>query len=170
MLFDEVHSFARDFINEPSFRTYTRKKKIKEAYFLLTGEKIKTSCSTCYVEALLKIINSTKVMTPKGYELKKGVLLQAFGDASKTVTNDTLTDEIAEWYLTNQPEKIIYFSKVGTMTIPSAPPANITIIQPKKEHEINDVAEAIIAGATELKEKEPIKPEKKEVKPRKTKK
>jgi hypothetical protein len=111
MIIDDVQSFARDFINIKSFRTSTRKTKIREAYRLLTGKEIKVSCSTCYIEALLFIVNS-KPMAAKNYELKRGVLLQAFGDASKTCTNDTLTDELAEWYLKNQPEKIIYFSRL----------------------------------------------------------
>ncbi|MCJ7447899.1 MAG: hypothetical protein MUO72_09410 [Bacteroidales bacterium] len=65
--------------------------------------------------------------TPKGYELKRGVLLQAFGDASKTCTNDTLTDELGDWYMANQPEKVIYFSR-----LPATPviPPSVVIIPP----------------------------------------
>jgi hypothetical protein len=111
MIIDDVQAFSRDFINFKSFRTSQRKAKIREAYKLLTGENIRVSCSTCYIEALLLIVNS-QPMASRNYELKRGVLLQAFGDASKTCTNDTLTDELAEWYLRNQPEKIVYFSKL----------------------------------------------------------
>ena len=111
MIIDDVQSFSRDFINFKSFRTSERKAKIREAYKLLTGKNIRVSCSTCYIEALLLIVNSQPMAT-RNYELKRGVLLQAFGDASKTCTNDTLTDELAEWYLKNQPEKIVYFSKL----------------------------------------------------------
>lgn len=117
MLIDEVQSFARDFINVKSFRTSSRKAKIREAYKSLTGENIKITCNTCYIEALFKIINS-KPMATRNYELKKGVLLQAFGDASKTCTNDTLTDELAEWYLKHYPEKAIFFSRVPSAPIP----------------------------------------------------
>lgn len=74
------------------------------------------------------IINS-QPMASRNYELKRGVLLQAFGDASKTCTNDTITDELAEWYLKNQPEKIIYFSKLPpwykVQNIPDPPPAKL---------------------------------------------
>jgi hypothetical protein len=111
MIIDDVQSFSRDFINFKSFRTSERKAKIREAYKLLTGKSIRVSCSTCYIEALFLIVNS-QPMASRNYELKRGVLLQAFGDASKTCTNDTLTDELAEWYLKNQPEKIVYFSKL----------------------------------------------------------
>lgn len=126
-LIDEIQLFARDFINNKSFRTSTRKKKIRTAYKQITGEYIKISCNTCYIEALLTIINSKKMSTPN-YQLKKGVLLQAFGDASKTCTNDTLTDELAKWYLDTYPDKIIYFERV-----PSTPVAapSIKIIPPK---------------------------------------
>lgn len=131
MLIDEVQSFARDFINIKSFRNSIRKAKIREAYRTLTGKEIKVSCSTCYIEALLFIVNS-KPMATRNYELKRGVLLEAFGDASKTCTNDTLTDELGEWYLKNQPETIIYFSKhpesIPLMNIP-----HIVIIPPKME-------------------------------------
>ena len=114
MIIDEVQSFARDFINFKSFRTSGRKAKIREAYKALTGDNIRVSCSTCYIEALMLIINS-QPMASRNYELKRGVLLEAFGDASKTCTNDTLTDELAEWYLTNHPEKKIYFAKMPGM-------------------------------------------------------
>jgi len=153
MIYDEVHSFARDFINVRSFRTQARKAKIREAYELLTGEKIKISCSTCYIEALFKIINNTKMASSK-YELKKGVLLQAFGDASKTCTNDTLTDELAEWYLKNYPEKIIYFSRVPSVSQPVI--ATVKIPPKQKEPEVAEIAENLIAEATGVRKK-PVK-------------
>jgi hypothetical protein len=121
MIIDDVQAFARDFINFKSFRTSDRRVKIREAYKVLTGKNIRVSCSTCYIEALLLIVNSQPMAT-RNYELKRGVLLQAFGDASKTCTNDTLTDELAEWYIKNQPEKIRYFSKLPPwMTVVNTP-------------------------------------------------
>ncbi|MCJ7811998.1 hypothetical protein MUP95_01590 [bacterium] len=59
------------------------------------------------------------------YQLKKGVLLQSFGDASKVCTNDNLTDELAEWHLKQSPEKIIYFSKLH-------PGMQVTIDPPRR--------------------------------------
>jgi len=152
MIIDEVQSFARDFINFKEFRTSSRKAKIREAYTILTGDKIKVSCSTCYIEALLLIVNS-KPMATRNYELKRGVLLEAFGDASKTCTNDTLTDELAEWYLKNQPEKIIYFSKVPSnhpAPNPSIVPQNIVIIPPIEK----DMATELIEQVMEPKKKQ----------------
>lgn len=144
---EEVSLFARDYINFRSFRTTVRKRKIREAYEAVTGKRIKITCSTCYVEAIYEILNNIQ-MTKKGYELKKGVLLQAFGDASKTCTNDTLTDELAEWYLTHYPEKAIYFSRIPVRPKPK-PPANVTIIKPKaapkvEEAPVEDIVEKML--------------------------
>lgn len=97
---DEVKAFARDFVNNQNARTQQRKSKIKAVYFQLTGERIKGNCGTCYVEAIIKII---RIMDnkPCKYRLRKGAVLTAFSDASKTCTNVTLTDELAEWHLRN---------------------------------------------------------------------
>jgi len=79
----------------------------------------------------------------QNYKLKKGVLLQTFGDASKTVTNDSphFTDELAEWYLKNYPEKAIYFAVIpGRANVPdeirNRPPVRpgpTIIVPPEKE-------------------------------------
>jgi len=144
-LYDEVHRFARDYINHKSLRSTWKKRKIKEAYERLTGKKINISCSTCFIEALLTIVNNTK-MAARNYELKKGVVLQAFGEPSKTCTNDTLTDELAEWFLKNYPEKRIFFSRMPAK-IKMAPPKDIEIIKPKVEEKevktVEPVAEVI---------------------------
>jgi len=58
-------------------------------------------------------------MTTSKYALKAGVLLQAFSNAQKTCTNDTLTDELAEWHLKNNPQCRKYFSVIpGTASVP----------------------------------------------------
>lgn len=44
------------------------------------------------------------------YQLKAGVLLQAFGDASKVMTNANITDELAQWHLKNNPACAKYFA------------------------------------------------------------
>lgn len=101
-------------------------------------------------------------MATRNYELKKGVLLQAFGDASKTCTNDTLTDELAQWYLKNYPEKAIYFSKILTAQVvpevriipPSVPNVKVEpevkIISPVIiEPEASDVADTLIKTVTQ---------------------
>ncbi len=154
-LINEVISFAREYINKRAFRTSERKEKISEALRLLTGEKIHFGCSTCYIEALFKILNLTKMATPKGYELKKGVVLQAFGDASKTCTNITLTDELAEWYLKHYPEKAIYFARIPVHVpdpvIKIIPPVKEINTPPVQEFLVNDIAESLIKGATEPK-------------------
>jgi hypothetical protein len=62
------------------------------------------------------------------YLLKPGVLLQAFGDESKTCTADNLTDELAIWHLTQCPEKAKYFARMPGMR--TAAPADIKIVPP----------------------------------------
>lgn len=148
MIIDEVQSFARDFINFKQFRTSSRKTKIREAYKELTGKNIKISCHTCYIEALLEIVNS-KPMATRNYELKKGVLLEAFGDASKTCTNDTITDELGDWYMANQPEKIIYFARIRQ----TAPPVQqkVIIIPPEKKEIPGDELIAEVLGTEKVK-------------------
>lgn len=66
----------------------------------------------------------------QNYRLKKGVLLQAFGDASKTVTNDSphFTDALAEWYLKNQPGVEKYFE-----VMPGRPASVTNIPRPVKQ-------------------------------------
>lgn len=139
---DEVVQFAREYIDVKAFRTIARKKKIREAYESLTGKKLELNCSTCYIEALFEIIKNVKMATPN-YELRKGVLLEAFGDASKTCTNATLTDELAEWYLTYFPEKAIYFSKIspdfGKKPLPEVKKEELPPVEDNPVKLVNDV-------------------------------
>lgn len=65
------------------------------------------------------------------YKLKKGVLLRAFSDSSKTCTADTITDELAEWHLTHNPACRRFFEKVPD-TLPGVP-AGLKIVQPVKQ-------------------------------------
>jgi hypothetical protein len=175
---DEVLLFARDYVDVKQFRTSYRKQKIREAYEIATGKKIIITCSTCYIEALMEILKYNPMATKKGYELKKGVLLQAFGDASKTCTNDTLTDELAEWYLRHFPEKAIYFSKIPVNKVKPAPPADIKIVKPKVAEVVKPpepdvpgkvMAEALgdVTGKPPEPTESPVEKEKPEKKPRK---
>lgn len=127
-MIEEVISFAREYINKPAYRTAERKAKIREALKQLTGEIVLISCGTCYIEALFKILKRTSMATSK-YELRRGVVLQAFGDPTKTCTNNTLTDALAEWYLEHYPEKAVYFIRRPAPKSPVIPPG-IKIITP----------------------------------------
>ena len=79
----------------------------------------------------------------QNYKLKQGVLLQAFGDASKTVTNDSphFTDELAQWYLDNVPGVERLFAIIpGRANVPdeirNRPPIRpgpTIIVPPEKE-------------------------------------
>lgn len=148
-LIEEIHTFARDFINDKSTRTIRRKKIIREAYKQLTGKSIVISCSTCYLEALFELINTTKMATSKGYELKLGATLEAFGHPEKFCTNNELTDELAEWHLKENPGQIIWFSKVPVLK--QNLNTETVIIPPKKEvpkEDVGNMADEMIAKAT----------------------
>jgi len=129
---DEVLAFSRDYINFKYHRTPERKAKIKEAIFLLTGERINFGCATCYIEAIYKIKH--KVMPAQNYELKRGVFLQPFGHPELAGSNNELTDEKAKKILEVQPGLAIYFSRIPqapvTPQIRIVPPVNI--VQPEK--------------------------------------
>lgn len=97
-LLEEVKAFARDYVN--GNQTKERRLKIKAAYYQITGENLRHTCSTCYVEAIFKILNYMK-KEPTNYKLRKGAVLQAFGNSEMFCTADNLTDERAEWHLRN---------------------------------------------------------------------
>lgn len=150
----EILSFMREYVNDPSSRTNERNQKIKSAYRQLTGETLRIGCHTCYVEALFKI---KKIMEKKScsYRLKPGALLRAFGDESKTCTNANLTDELAEYHLRTNPGCRGLFSIVPepeeVMSDLKMVPVDIKESDPIKEPE----------PAKET-EKEPVKTEPKE--------
>lgn len=157
-LIDEVTAFARDYINRPAYRTAEHKAKIREALKQLTGEIVAISCGTCYIEALYKILKRTTMATSK-YELRRGVVLQVFGDPTKTCTNNTLTDALAEWYLEHYPEKAVYFVRRPAPKMPVIP-SGITIIKPKVEEIISEenLPEQIINAVIPVKKsKKPAK-------------
>jgi hypothetical protein len=152
-------SFSREYINDRKERTSERKQKIRQAYKELTGKDINGRCSTCYIEALLKILklNEPQIQTKmaaKNYELKKGVLLQAFGHPEKTCTNFTLTDELAEWHLAQHPGKAIFFARM-----PEAPKPLpiIKIITPVVKEVKPDNPIEILGGTLNAIQPEPIK-------------
>ena len=149
---EEVISFSREFINFVKTRTPQRKAKIKMAYLEVMKENMRGGCSTCYIEAIFKIIKFTKMASSK-YQLKQGVLLQAFGDASKVMTNANITDDLAEYHLSHNPACAKYFAVLPTAlpkaVTPSAP-AGITIIVPpeqpkeKKEEKVPEPEKAVV--------------------------
>jgi hypothetical protein len=142
---DEVRAFARDYVNNPLSRTSDRKAKIREAHKLLTGRTMSASCSTCYIEAVIKIKNLTEMASSK-YELRKGVVLQAFGDPSKICTDKTITDALGDFHflrLSSSPELINrYFLKY-----PKVAPKPV---EPEKKAEPVKVTSEALTGAKEL--------------------
>lgn len=146
---DEVISFARDYINNRYARTPERKAKIRIAARYLFGITLRNSCGTCYLEAMFKILKSTKMASR--YELKKGVLLQAFGHPEKACTNNTITDELAEWYLINYPEKAIFFARIPPRE-PKVRPPEPARKAPEPETHPDTFAE-IVSQITEVKKR-----------------
>jgi len=59
-------------------------------------------------------------MATANYELRKGVLLQEFGFPGKACTNQTLTDDLAEWHLKRHPEKAVLFVHIPSSFVPAA--------------------------------------------------
>jgi hypothetical protein len=113
-MFEQIKSFARAYIAGEV--TPERRNLISKAYFKLTGEKLRTHCSTCYIEAIFIILRKMEKQ-PCRYRLKKGAVLQAFGDESKIATNDNLTDELAQWHLAHTRGAASLFA-----IMPEAPP------------------------------------------------
>ena len=156
-LIEEVLAFSREYVNKPLTRTPARKAKIREVIKNLTGQKLDISCGTCYLEALFKIINLSSMATSK-YEIKRGALVQVFGHPDKAVTNNTITDEIGDWYVQNHPEKLVYFARYpgkGVITPAATPGIQIIPAAVKNEQ---------IPEAKEVPAPEPVKTPVEEVK------
>lgn len=119
------------------------------------------SCSTCYIEALLEIVKSFKKidMATSNYELKRGVLLESFGHPEKTCTNDTLTDELAEWHLRENPGKAIYFARMpgGLITSVPIPPPPPPPPQQKRTFQGGQIVEPDKIIIPPLKQEDPVK-------------
>jgi hypothetical protein len=133
-LIEEILTFSRDYVN--GNQTTERKQKIAAAYKNLFGENLRTGCGTCYIEAIFKIKKRIE-MKPCSYRLKPGALLRAFGDESKTCTNENLTDELAEYHLRTNPGCARLFSIIPP------PPLELKIIPPEKK-EVKEIIPDVI--------------------------
>jgi hypothetical protein len=152
MLTDDIHAFAREYVNNKNTRTGARNAKIRKAYKELTGKTIKVTCSTCYIEALYEIINNTKMATIN-YELKRGYVAQfdnAFNGV-KAFTNDTVTDELATEYLKRYPSRSIYFARIPARITP-VPPV-VKIIPPTITEVLPPTPDELIQATTEVPKK-----------------
>jgi hypothetical protein len=112
---EEVRGFARDYINGQ--KTPERRQAIREAYKEITGDSLHHSCDTCYIEAIFKILKHMEKPTCK-YRLIKGHIIQPFGGG--IITNDTLTDEIAEQALRDHTANPSMFAVMPEMEKDSA--------------------------------------------------
>jgi len=149
---DDVIQFSHDYVNHPSSRTAERKAKIRQALLKLTGQKLGDSCGICYLEAIFKIINRTKM---SNYELKKGYVAQFPGQGYhgvKSFTNLNLKlnpakyEPIAEEYLRLHPERAIYFVKIPKIVVAPPKPIVNPVVAPVKrfvETDFNPVGESL---------------------------
>jgi hypothetical protein len=119
---EQIRSFSRDFINGIG-RTAERKKLIASTYRQIFHENLRVSCITCYIEAIFKIIKIVETKKSCNYRLKKGAILQPFGGG--IITNDNITDEIAEECLRNHAANPSMFD-----IMPDAPSDELTIVPP----------------------------------------
>jgi len=104
----EIKDYARKFINNPRERTPERQSQIVKEYLKLTGRRINITCGTCYIEAILTIIRHME--NTSKYKLKKGCIIQPFGGG--IITNDNLTDEIAEQALRDRTANPLMFAEM----------------------------------------------------------
>jgi len=155
-IIDEVLAFSSDYVNNRSRRTPERQAKIREALKALTGQILGKSCGTCYIEAIFKIKYITNMASSK-YVLKRGVVLQAFGDPTKTCTNATITDELGDWYMRNYPDKVRYFDKIPAITVSAPIPAGIKIVVPEPVSPEKIIAEALTPPVLQSKKRQPAK-------------
>ena len=139
-----TQQFARQFVNELSFRNTENKEVIRREYRRMFGGHLNAGCSTCYIEALFKILNK-KQMASNNYILKKGVVLQVFGDASRSYTWKTITDEIAEQILKEYPEKRIFFDQIP-LQIVEAPELVATIVEEEEYtgRPVNEITKELV--------------------------
>ena len=116
------------------------------------GGHLNAGCSTCYIEALFKILNK-KQMASNNYILKKGVVLQVFGDASRSYTWKTITDEIAEQILKEFPGKSIFFDKIPLPVIEVPEPVIEAPVEAPAEEEytgrpVNEITHDLVEKVT----------------------
>ena len=107
----ETLSFAREYINDPKSRTREQEEQIRKAYWSCFHRQLRIGCHTCYIEAIFEI-QAYMEKEPCKYKLKPGALLQDFYGDKPPVTDKTITDELAEYYLRTNPGLAKYFAYI----------------------------------------------------------
>jgi hypothetical protein len=131
----EILTFSAEFLNFPAARSAERKRKIRNVLLQMTGQRVDQSCGSCYVEALLRILNHIKMSK---FETRRGYVAQfdvAFNGV-KSFTNRNLEidpktyDPIAEEYLKRYPGRAVYFVHLPGV-VQKEVPKNIQIVTPQ---------------------------------------
>lgn len=91
------------------------KQQIEELYMEVLHKTVRDcNCEDRFSDALIETYNylttNGKMKETCDYKLRAGVVLQIFG-SSNVYTNDNLTNEVAESYLKQFPEKTVHFEK-----------------------------------------------------------
>lgn len=94
--------------------TQSDKYYIKSVYYAVIQKELKKTCTNCYSDALFEILLKLKkhnIMEKKksSYLLKNGVILHC-AKFSDVVSNDNITDELAEKFLKDNPKRINFFA------------------------------------------------------------
>lgn len=75
---------------------------------------VKTSCNDCYHDAVIEMYiylkKTGKMKEKSNYILKNGVVLQKEFGSGEMYTNENITDEVAENYLSDNPKGIMFFA------------------------------------------------------------
>lgn len=100
-----------------SLLTLSQKEEISRLYKLVLAKNfIKTSCNDCYKDALIEMYaylkKHGKMKEKSNYTLKNGALIQLEFGSSEMYTNANITDEIAEKFLSENPNNRRFFSEL----------------------------------------------------------
>lgn len=110
---DALNALKR--MGELSAFSFSEKQSIELLYSEVLGKEfLRTSCSDCYHDAIIEMLiylkKNGKMKKRSNYTLKNGALLQPVFGSNEMFTNESLTDEVAEKYLHNNPAGIILFA------------------------------------------------------------
>ena len=112
---------------------------IRRLYREVLGKEMrKTSCQTCYHDAVVEmycyIKNKGRMAKTRKYLLKAGAVIQNPNfEGGKVYTNVNLTDAVAEKYLKKYPGRAVLFQRIPKKTANKAPQAAEDAVADKVE-------------------------------------
>ena len=100
-------------------------------------------------------------MATSKYEIKKGAVVQVFGHPEKAVTNNTITDEIGDWYVKYHPEKLKFFVRYPKPEPVAVPLVPIVETVKKEVYAGMQIEQTPIAMIAEIEQAQKVVTEKK---------